>query len=106
VLAVGLPAGNLLTAAHLAAGGLAATLPPGRVAVPVALPGVAVTAAQRVDVLTATPDGGGVRLATSARVLSVDGDTVWVEVEREEAAAVAGAGAFGQLTVAVLPAGG
>lgn len=103
-LAVGAPAGTVLTGRHLLRPGVTGDLPAGTVAVPVPLgDSPAVAAGQRVDVLAARADGGGTRLAAGAAVLGVEGEVAWVAVGREEAPAVAGAAAAGAVTLAALP---
>lgn len=99
-VAAGLP----LTVTSLADAGPAAGVPAGRVALPVEIPGSErLRVGQRVDVLAGDGAGSGVRLASVARVLAVDGEVVWLEVGRDEAPAVAGAARWGELTLAVLP---
>lgn len=106
-LAIGLPAGSRLTSAHLAKGGVAAGLPGDQVAVPVKLAeGVTLASGQHVDLLAADPDGRGVPLASDASVLAVEGEHVWFAVRRDQAPAVTGAAARGELGVALLPAVG
>lgn len=95
-----------LVAAGLVDAGPAASVPAGRVALPVEVPGSErLGIGQRVDVLAGDGTGSGVRLASDARVIAVDGEVVWLEVGRGEAPAVAGAARWGELTLAVLPAG-
>ncbi len=103
-LAATVPTGTPLTAVHVADDGPAAGLPAGDVAVPLpAPPGIALRPGQRVDLLAGDGARGGVRLAEDARVLGVDGDTIWVAVRREESPAVVGAATWGDLSVALLP---
>jgi Flp pilus assembly protein CpaB len=105
-LSVGLPSGGLVTAAHLAPGGVASGLPVGSVAFPLPLPdGVGLAPGQRLDLVAGDGAGGGSRLASGARVLSVDGAIAWLAVARDEAPALAGAGGWGEVTVAILPPG-
>lgn len=85
--------------------GVDASLAPGRVAL--ALPGDLVPTlepGQRLDVVGADATGVPRVLAADALVLRVDGDGVWVEVDRDASAGLGHAIAWGGLTVAVLPA--
>lgn len=103
-LAIGLPAGSLLTSAHVVVGGVAAGLPADHVAVPVKVPeGVTLASGQHVDLMTHDRAGGGVLLASDASVVAVEGEQVWVVVRRREAPAVAAAAAQGEVGVALLP---
>ena len=98
------PTGSPLTELHVADDGPAAGLPAGEVAVPLPPPsGVVLRPGQRVDLLAGDGARGGVRLAAGARVLGVDGDTVWVAVRRDESPAIVGAATWGDLSVALLP---
>jgi len=96
-------AGTVVTRAHLRDDGPLAGLAAGAAAVPVPtamLRGVA--AGSRVDLVGVAGDGSGRAIAREARVLAVDGDTVWLEVTRERAADVAAAALRGTLSGAVL----
>ncbi|MDQ4129618.1 MAG: SAF domain-containing protein [Actinomycetota bacterium] len=105
-LAMGLPAGGLLTSTHLAVPGVAAGLPAGHVAVSVKVPeGLALASGQHVDLMTLERGGGGVLLASDATILAVEGERVWVVVRRHEAPAVAGSAQQGEVGFALLPAG-
>lgn len=107
-LGTGVPAGTVVTPGHLGAPGIAAHLPPGRVAVPVdgglladVTPDLA--PGQRLDLLgLRTATDGGV-LARDAVVLAVDEVRLWVAVRRAEAGPLAAALAHGTVTVALLP---
>lgn len=99
-------AGSPVSSTHVAEGGLAAGLPPGHAAVALPAPeGVTLRSGQHIDLLAGDGDRGGVRLASTATVVAADETTVWVGVRREDAAAVAGALAWGEVTVALLPEG-
>jgi len=98
-----LPAGTVLAAGHVADGGIAATVAVGHVAVPVPM-GVLPTlaAGTRVDVVAADANNGPRVLAADARVLGTDEAFTWLEVDREQAGAVASAASVNALSVAVL----
>lgn len=105
-LAASVPAAALVTGGHLAVDGVAAELEAGRVAYPLPVPdGSPLSAGQLVDLVTGDGEGGGVRLAAGARVLAVDGTTAWIALARDEAPAVAGAAAWGEVVAVVLPSG-
>lgn len=98
-----LPAGAVVVAGHLASGGLPALVESGRVAVavPAALlppldPG------RRVDLIGGDGQLGGQHVARNGRVLAADGEHVWIEVDRADAAAVSAAVSRGTVTVALL----
>lgn len=98
-------AGSVLTARHLAgADPVTAGLADGRVAYPVdaaTLPPLQV--GQRLDLVASEFDGRGRTLARDARVIAVADGTVWLDVAREDAAAIAGAAARDGLQVVLLP---
>lgn len=102
-LAADVPAGTVLTRAHLRDAGPLATLAGGAAAVPIPtelLRGV--TPAARLDVVGVAGDGSGRVLARDTRVLAIEDGTVWLEVGRDEAADVAAAALRGTLSGAVL----
>jgi len=102
-LTMSVTAGTVLTDRHLRRGGPLADLRPGMAAVPVPsglLRGASTRA--RLDLVATAGDGSGRALARDVVVLAVDGDTVWLEVERERAPDVAAAAARGTLSGAVL----
>ncbi len=102
-LAAPLPAGAVLTDRHLAGDGVAALLPAGSVAVPLALEAIpAVEPGQRIDLIGRDVQGTGVVLARDAQVLSTDATDVWVAVARDLATQVAAAAATGTITVVVV----
>ena len=104
VVSHALPTGAILTERHLGDGGWAASVPAGRVAVPVGadqLP--ALTPGTRLDVVGAGADGHGRRLSAGAVVLSAPGDQVWLSVLADDAVAVSAAATAGALAVVVLP---
>lgn len=100
-----LPAGSVLTEAHLGRDGLGAGLVAGdaAIAVPFELLTVA-TPGMHVDLVGVDLDGRGVRLAGDATVLAVDMDEVWVTVPRDAAPDVAAATVAGSLALVVVPA--
>lgn len=102
-----LPRGAVLTEQHVAVDGVADGLRAGRVAVALPLDALPpLTPGQRVDLLAGDPSAGsGRRLAGDATVLAVDEEVVWVEVQRDAAADVVAALAWGDLGVALLPGG-
>jgi pilus assembly protein CpaB len=105
-LASAVPAGAPITAAHLSESGLASLLPPHRVALAVPMPdGPTAQAGQRLDLLAGDGSGGGRRLATGAVVLRADEEVIWVAVDRDDAPTLAGALAWGEVTVALLADG-
>lgn len=102
-LATDVPAGTVLTRAHLRDAGPLATLTADAAAVPVPaelLRGV--TPAARLDVVGVAGDGSGRVLARDTRVLAIEDGTVWLEVGRDAAADVAAAALRGTLSGAVL----
>lgn len=99
-----LPAGAVVTDAHLGDAGLGGAVGSGRAGVAVPLEVVPTTTpGMRVDLVTVDLDGRGIRLAADATVLTVDGAHVWVEVERDASADVAAAARSGALAVVVVP---
>jgi len=104
VLAAALPSGAIATDRHLGEGGVAASLPAGRVAVAVAadrLP--TLTAGSRADLIGAEHDGRATTLGRNAIVLAIEAETVWFAVDAGDAVPVTGAAAIGSLAVVVLP---
>ncbi len=104
VLAAALPSGAIATDRHLGEGGVAASLPAGRVAVAVAadrLP--TLTAGSRADLIGADHDGRATTLGRNAIVLAIEAETVWFAVDAGDAVPVTGAAAIGSLAVVVLP---
>jgi Flp pilus assembly protein CpaB len=102
-LAVGVPAGTVLTARHVRDDGPLATLASGRAAVPVPdalLRGV--DRGSRLDLITVVGDGTGRTIAQDVRILTVEEGTVWLEVPRDRAPDVAAAALRGTLSGAVL----
>lgn len=98
------PAGSVLTRRHVASG-LAGLVAEGHAAVAVPLDGLPrVRAGDLVDVVAASPDGAGRRIANAARVLSLEDGFLWLGVATDQVDAVAAAGAAGRLTLAVRPA--
>lgn len=103
-LAVGVPAGTVMTGRHVASGGLAGALTADTAAVAIAaelLP--ALPSGATVDLVGAGTDGAGAVLASDVEVLRIDGEAVWVAVPRVTAAEVAAAAAAGRLTAVLLP---
>ncbi len=104
VISHALPTGAILTSRHLGDGGWAASLPAGRVAVPVRaaeLPPL--TPGTHLDVIGAGADGQGRRLSAEVVVLSAVDDQVWLSIGAEDAVAVSAAASAGALAVVVLP---
>lgn len=104
VVSHALPAGAILTERHLGDGGWAASLPAGRVAVPVRaeeLPPL--DPGTHLDVIGAGADGQGRRLSAGVVVLSAVGDQVWLSIKAADAVAVSAAASVGGLAVVVLP---
>jgi Flp pilus assembly protein CpaB len=102
-LALGVPAGTVLTSRHVRDDGPLAALASGTAAVPV--PSGLLRGADggvRLDLVTVLGDGTGRTIARDVRVLTVDGDTVWLEVTRDRAPDVAAAALRGTLSGAVL----
>lgn len=103
-LAVGAPAGTVLTRRHVATGGVAGALSPDTAAV--ALPSdllPSLPAGSTVDLVGAGHDGAGSVLAADVEVLRADSERIWVAVPRAAAAEVAAAGASGRITAVLLP---
>lgn len=103
VLTGPLPDGAVVTAVHLAEAGLAGLVTPGRVAVAIPaglLPPL--DPGQYVDLVGGDGDLAGQHLARAGRVLADDGEHVWIEVDRTDAAAVGAVVAWGHVTVALL----
>lgn len=99
-----IPAGTPVRLAWLADGGIAGLLDPGRAAVVVVDPAAPlVRVGWPVDVVGRRFDGTASVLADAARVLAVDGGTVWLDVARDQAAAVSGASARGEVSLVLLP---
>lgn len=100
-----LVAGTVLARRHLAGhDGIATGLAPDRAAFPVdaaLLPPL--VAGQRVDVVAGDVSGAGQVLSRDARVLAVTDGTVWLEVARPDAPALAGAAVLEGLRVVLLP---
>jgi len=102
-LSMGIAAGTVLTRAHLRDDGPLAELTPGAAAVPAPLGSLRGAASGALlDLVGVAGDGSGRTIARGVRVLAVDGDTVWLEVERDRAADVAAAALRGTLSGAVL----
>ncbi len=104
VVSHALPTGAVLTTQHLDDGGWAASLPAGRVAVPVRaeeLPPL--SPGTHLDVIGAGADGQGRRLSADVVVLSAVGDQVWLSTAAGDAVAVSAAASAGALVVVVLP---
>lgn len=98
-----LPAGSVLTDAHLGEGGLHTLLRPGYAAVALdveVLPGA--DPGLRLDLVGVDVEGRGVTLAQDATVLLVDAGQLWVEVPRAVAGPVAAATRTGALAVVVV----
>lgn len=103
-LTVGLPAGMPVTPGHLGDGGLAAQLREGEAAFPLTLDEhVTLEVGQLVDLVAGDAGGGGLRLAEAARVLTVDGRSAWLAVDRDDAPGLAGASAWGRIVAVPLP---
>ena len=102
-LTSGMTTGTVLTASHVRDDGSLARLASGLAAVAVPaelLHGIPVEA--RVDLVGVAGDGSGRTLAQDSRVLAVEGDVTWLEVERGHAADVATAALRGTLSGVVL----
>lgn len=103
-LTVGLTDGMPVTPGHLGDGGLTAQLRDGEAAFPLTLgEGVTLEPGQLVDVVAGDAGGGGRRLADAARVLSVDGQSAWLAVDRDDAPGLAGASTWGSIVAVPLP---
>lgn len=103
VLTGPLPEGAVVTAVHLVEAGLSGLVAPGRVAVAIPaglLPPL--EPGQYVDLLGGDGDLAGQHLARAGRVLANDGEHVWIEVDRTDAAAIGAVIAWGHVTVALL----
>ena len=99
-----LPAGAVVTDAHLGDGGLAAGVEPDRVAVTVPrelLPDV--RAGSRLDVIGADHDGSVGTLAPDAVVVGVDEVDVWLAVPPDAGPTVSAAAAQGTIAVVIRP---
>jgi pilus assembly protein CpaB len=99
-----LPAGAVLTDAHVTDRGLGGSVGAGRAAVP--LPAELVPALEvgaLVQVIASAPDGAGVVLADRAEVVAADGTSLWLAVPEAAAADVAAAGLRGTVALAVVP---
>jgi hypothetical protein len=101
-----LPRGAVATMAHLAppGSGIAAVVPPGRSAVTIRaelLPPLPVGA--QIDLVAPDVDGTPQVVASSATVVSLDGELVWVAVAVGEAPEVAAATARGQVVAILRP---
>jgi Flp pilus assembly protein CpaB len=102
-LTMGVTAGTVLTVRHVRDDGPLADLATGSAAVPI--PTGTLRGAQsgvRLDLITVAGDGTGRTIARDVRVLTVEGDTVWLEVARDQAADVSAAVLRGTLSGAVL----
>lgn len=98
-----LPAGAVLTDAHLGTTGVASLLPADAVAVPLPTESVpTLLAGQRIDIVGRDVHGVGTVLARTARVVAVEAEYVWVAVSRADAPDVAAAAPTGTLSVVVL----
>lgn len=99
-----LPRGAVITDRHLGDAGLTARLPAGAAAVAIphdTLPSL--PPGTHADLVGHDLDGRAVTLASRAVVLAVDDDAVWVAVDHDVAARVAGAAATGAMAVVVVP---
>lgn len=107
MLTAALPAGMPVTDGHLDDGGLTAQLRPGEAAFPLPLEeGADLQAGQVVDLVAGDAGGGGSRLSAAARVLTVDGPTAWIAVDRDDAPGLAGAAAWGRVVAVPLAVDG
>jgi Flp pilus assembly protein CpaB len=98
-----LPAGAVLTGAHVTEDGVGGMVGPGRAAVPLPaelVPELAVGTV--VQVITSGPDGGGIVLADRAEVVAADGAALWLATPELAAADVAAAGLRGTVALAVV----
>jgi Flp pilus assembly protein CpaB len=103
-LGMGVVAGAPLSRRHLEGDGVTAALADWAAAVPVPaalLPPL--VAGRRIDVVVTLGDGSGRAAATDVRVLSVDGEVVWLEVERARAPDVSAAAGRGTIGAVLLP---
>jgi Flp pilus assembly protein CpaB len=103
-LSIGLTEGSPLSGRHLRGDGITGALASWAVAVPVPqelLPPL--VAGGRIDIIVTLGDGSGRAAASDVRVLSVDGDVVWLEVERSRAPDVSAAVGRGTIGVVLLP---
>lgn len=106
VTTTAIPAGVPVRLAWVADAGLAGVLSAGRAAVIVVDPAAPlVRVGWPVDVVGRSFDGTTSVLAGAARVIAVDGDAVWLDVARDQAAAVSGAAARGDVSLVLLPPG-
>ncbi len=98
------PVGAVVTERHLGDAGLAAGVPPDRVAATVPhelLPGL--TAGTRVDVIGAAHDGSVRTLAEDAVVVGADETDLWLAVDPDAGPAVSAAAARGAVAVVIRP---
>ncbi len=98
-----LPAGAVLTTAHVTEAGVGGMVDAGDAAVPLPVellppldPGAVV------QVIASTPEGTGIVLADRAEVVATDGSSAWLAVPEAAAADVAAAGLRGTVALAVL----
>lgn len=100
-----IPEGTVLTRHDLADHGLSGSVADGRVAVAIPADGLPphLGAGQRLDLLAGAADGTGEVVASGARVIASDEGFVWIEMTRDEAAAVTAAAAWGSVGVGLLP---
>ncbi len=99
-LSAPVPRGGVLTADHLAGGGIAGLVPDGRVAVPLGsdvLPPL--SQGTRFDLVTRDQHARGVVVARDAMTIADDGDVIWVAVAPTDGAAVAAAASGGMATI-------
>ena len=98
-----LPRGAVVTDRHLGELGIAASVPPGRVAVAVPVEQLPMLAAgARLDLVGPGPDGGGVLLASGATVVASDGEAVWIAIDPATSLAVSSAVASATISAVVL----
>lgn len=99
-----LPRGAVVTDRHLGDLGIAAAVPPGRVAVavpvdqlPMLAPGTAL------DLIGPGADGRGERLARAATVVASDGEALWIAIDPQASLAVSAAIGSGTIAAVVHP---
>ncbi|MFP4634247.1 MAG: hypothetical protein ACLFRD_00160 [Nitriliruptoraceae bacterium] len=98
------PAGGVVTEHHLGDGGLAAGVPPDRVAATVPLELLPqLSTGTRLDVIGADTDGSPRTLADDAVVVGADDTDVWLAVDPDAGAMVSAAAAQGSIAVVVRP---